>query len=484
MICQFQEIVFVLKMKRLLEREPFYTEFTDKEIGTVKIRAFLLKKGKDITQQSDRKKRFIGKKSIIFTINGQVHGFYGGPKIKKWGFTYLEGSLLIQVDCTKIKINFRQDLFMANRYNFKETEKLDRLIEKIKQALKSTKLKEANDKRKERLLQGIDDKNEIDIIKDVLSKNPATKEIENLLKNHGNFLKKETQKSKIKEKNTKKKKPISSKRFPSIFKVNLSEKNGKKVKSIPIGGRGIIEFETDVQNDYFQRPNDQGELILEILGYNSNSLQHPNPQSNPNKVEDFFNTNITGPDDHSIKITLEPTQKLNIGDSIKVNAKLSSPEENLESIFYVKISKQGITKSQKIKDSQNFNPPKPIKIFKQDDKWITSDDKEWNEEGWGDNSIIHILTSENKVDAIAINMSSNILNKYISKKGKSQKALEAMKNQYIAQIYLHGLFLFNAIEKNKSQDKDSAELVSSIFKTYGQALLYLNLNEDFLKLIE
>ena len=470
--------------RHIIEKD-FYTESNDKTIGSVKIKAILIKKGEDQKKQENRKRRFIGKKSVIFTINGQVHGFYGKSKIKEWGFTYLKDSLLIHIDCTNIKINLRQDLFMADRYNFKETEKLDRLIEKIKQELKSTKLKEANDKRKEQLLQGTDDKSEIDMIKGVLSKNPATKELENLLKNHGNLLKKESQKSKPKEKSKREQKPISSKRFPSIFKVNLSEKNGKKVKSIPIGGRGIIEFETDVQNDYFQRPNDQGELILEILGYNSNSSQYPNPQSSPNKVEDCFNTTITGPDDHSIKITLEPTQNLNIGDSVQINAKLSSPEGDLESIFYVKISKQGITKPQKVKDSRNFNPPKLIKISKKDNRWIKNDGKEWSEEDWRDDSIIHILTSENKVDAIAVNMDSHILKKYISKKSKGQKDLEVMKNHYITQIYSHGLFLFNAIEKNKkSSDKDSAELVSNIFKTYGQALLYLNLTEELLKIIE
>ncbi len=471
--------------KEILEREPFYMKFTDKEIGDVEIKAILLKKGEDQKKQSNRKQRFIGKKSVVFTINGQVHGFYGSAKIKEWGLSYLKYSLLIQVDCTKIKTNFRQDLFMANRYNFKETERLDRLIEKIKQELKSNKeLKEANNKRKEQLLQGTDDKSEIDIIKNVLSKNPATKEIENLLKNQGNLLKKENQKSKPKGK-VKREKPISSKRFPSIFTVNLPEKNEKKFKSIPIGGRGIIDFETDVQNDYFQRPNDQGELILKILGYNSNSLQNLKPQSSPNKVEDFFNTTITGPDDHSIKITLEPTQKLNIGDSIQINAKLSSPEGDLESVFYVRITKQGITKLQKPKRPQNFNPPTLIKVSKKDGKWVKDGDKEWNEEGWGDNSIIHIIASENKVDAIAINLSSHILIKYISKKSKDPKHLEAIKNQYILQIYLHGLFLFNSIEKNKkSQDKDSAEFVSNIFKSYGEALLYLNSNEEFLKLIE
>ena len=465
-------------------------KFTDADIGSVEIKIFLLKKGVDSKQQSNRKQRFIGGKSIIFTINGQVHGFYGGTKIKDWGFPYLKDSLLIQIDCTEINTNFRQDLFMANRYNFKETSKLEKLEEEIKKALKSnTKLKEANTNRKNQLLNSPGNYNEFNkVIKDTLSQNPAKEELIKLLKNQGSLFEEKSQKLKSKisdKKRYKEKQFVSSKRFPSIFKVNLTEKNSEKVKGIPKGGKGIIEFETDVQNDYLQRPNEKGELILEILGYNSNSSQHPNPQPSPNKVEDCFNTTITGPDDHSIKITFEPTQQLNVGDKIKFNAKLSSPEGNLEAVFYVKITKQRKDKVKKYHNSSNYNLPTLIKVRKKDDKWIKDDGEEWNEDSWGDDSVVCLLTSGNKVDAIAINISNNILRKYISKKAKNPKSLDVIKNKYFLHIYLHALFLFNSIETNKIKgNTDSAELVSNIFKTYGEASLYLDVNDGILKVIE
>ena len=473
-------------VKDILEEEPFYAKFNSQSIGSVKIKVTLLKKGSDKKQQDNRKRRFIGRKSIIFTINGQVHAFYGSAKVKEWGFPYLKDSLLIHVDCTNIKINFRQDLFKADRYSFKETPKLDKLIDEIKNTLKSNlRLREANEKRKHQLLEGATDTNSINIIKNLLSKNPAKEDLINLLKSYGNSFEGENNKSKPKVKSKKEEKPVSSKRFPSIFKVDLPEKNGEKIKGIPLGGKGIIKFETNVQNDYLQRPNEQGELILEILGYNSNSSEHPSPQPSPNKVEDFFNTTITGPDDHSIKITFEPIQKLNIGDKIQLNAKLSSPEGGIEAIFYIKITKKGETKPKKAKESQKFDPPLLIKISKENNKWVTDNGKEWDEAGWEDDSIIHISTSDNKIDAIAINMESNTLKKYISKKAKDKRSLEAIKNKYISQIYLHGLFLFHSIEKNKKErDEDSENLVSKIFKTYGEPLLYLDLNEELLRLVQ
>ena len=475
--------------KEILEREPIYEKYTDKEIGDIKIRAILLKKGQNPKQQSNRKQRYIGKKSIIFTINGQVHGFYGSAKTKEWGFNYLKDSLLIHIDCTNIKINFRSDLFMPNRYNLRESPKLDKLIEKIKQTLKNSALREANNERKNQLLKGTDNQNEANMIKNILSQNPAKEDLMQLLKNQGNlfenkFLKRESRNS-FKKKN-REHKSLQSKKFPSIFRVNLPEKNGEKVKGIPVGGKGIIEFETDVQNDYLQRPHEQGELKLEILGYNTNSSQHPDPQPSPNKVEDFFNTTISGPDDHSIKVTLEPTQKLNISDKIKLNARLSSPDGDIEAVFYVKITKQREAGDKKPpKKSKDFNPPPVVKVSKKNGKWIQDGGQEWNYEDWGEDSVLHIMTSENKVDGIAINLENNILKKYISKKAKDSKSLEATKNKYISQIYLHGLFLFNSIEKRREkEDRDSVELVSNIFKSYGEALLYLDVNEEMLKIFE
>ena len=151
-------------------------------------------------EQANRKQRFIGKKSVVFTINGQVHGFYRNTKIKEWGLPSLKDSLLIHIDCTDMKINFRQDLFMADRYNFRESKKLDRFIDKIRDGLRSNqKLKELNEKRKNDLLRGTENGNEEEIIKNILSKNPAYKELTNLFKK-GNFLKgKDKEKESVKK---------------------------------------------------------------------------------------------------------------------------------------------------------------------------------------------------------------------------------------------------------------------------------------------
>ena len=74
----------------------------------------------------------------------------------------------------------------------------------------------------------------------------------------------------------KKKNNIVSKRFPSIFKIkSKSNKDGKLVKGIPLGGNGKINFETDVQDDYFYRPIDKGSLEMKILGYTRGGQKRP-----------------------------------------------------------------------------------------------------------------------------------------------------------------------------------------------------------------
>ena len=183
--------------KNIIEIDPVYEQVRDKEIGEMEVKAILLKK------DSSKKQRYIGKKSVVFTINGQVHGFYGNTKIKEWGFPYLKESLLIHIDCTNMKTNFRQDLFMADRYNFKESKKLDKLLDKIKDVLKHSKLRKLNEKKKEQILSGSDNENEMNMIKNILSKNPISKELKNLLKNSGLFIKNDKKRS-LRERQAKK----------------------------------------------------------------------------------------------------------------------------------------------------------------------------------------------------------------------------------------------------------------------------------------
>ena len=72
-------------------------------------------------------REYIKKKSLIFTINGQIHASLGWSYIsQELGFQLIKKDMLINVDCTNIPTSIRQDLFMANRTHVKKAKIYDK----------------------------------------------------------------------------------------------------------------------------------------------------------------------------------------------------------------------------------------------------------------------------------------------------------------------------------------------------------------------
>ena len=407
----------------LLEMPPIYEQSSNKEIGTVTVQAIVFKKGDTPQQQTHRKRRFIGaRRNVIYTLNGQVQGSEGQSFItQELKYNFLKDSMLVVIDCSQIKTEFRQDLFMANRSNLRENEKLEKLRNKVIEILKGNEhLRKLNAQRKTAILQGGDDKKEKELIESLLSQVPLDESLVNLLKKGVDLIKLPHKKDKTIEEGEKKKIPKETKRFPSIFKINLKDnkKSGKKIKSIPLNGKGIIKFETDVVEDYFYRPKDKGRFEIHILNDKDRTDNPvdptPNPDPNPNKVTDIFEVNHSSPTDGSIKLTLKPQQDLSVGDEIELKARLTSPSGDMESIFYVKIIDSKMhEKSPTKKEPEKPELPKIIKITKKDDNtWQQDNGEDWREvDDWDENSIIHVLADEEQkiVSAIAINMDSHSL---------------------------------------------------------------------------
>ena len=79
------------------------------------------------------------------------------------------------------------------------------------------------------------------------------------------------------ERKPKTKEPFVSQRYPSIFKIDgKPDKDGKLVKTIPLGGDKTIRFDTDVENEYFDRIKDKGELKLYVLTHAPNDTNGGN----------------------------------------------------------------------------------------------------------------------------------------------------------------------------------------------------------------
>jgi len=486
--------------EQILEIKPIYEKLVDSRMGEVTLQVVVFKKGLKAQQQQDRTRRFIGTgRNVVYSLNGQVQGNEGQSFITQdLKFRFLKDSTLIVIDCSMIKTNFRQDLFMANRSNLKQSNKLDYLREKVIETLRNnTALKNLNTQRKNSILHGGDDREEKELIQNLLSKVPLDDSLTSLLmKGFDSIELPKDKKLKTKKKGKEQKVPKETKRFPSIFKVNVKEQkeSGKKIKSIPLNGKGIINFETDVMEDYFYRPQEKGEFQIKVLeGKTPNDSINPDPKPSPfpTKVEDYFEINQSGPMDGSIKLMIKPKSELSVGDEVKLNARLTSPEGDLESIFYVKIVNPQKEENKKVEqEPERPQLPRLIKISKKDNNWIQDNGEIWSENNWDENSVINIIPSEETktISAIAINMDSYTLKRLLSKnKVASEDNVHIIKNEYISKVYLHGLFLYAIMDKLNIQENEmkslpynSEEFVAQIFKNYSDVLLYLDTNKEIL----
>ncbi len=370
--------------EREKKEKTITTTLSDSIIGEIKIEIHVF-------NQNVNQKEFINNKALIFTLNGQVHGYYPRSFIsQELGFSMLRDHLLVQVDCTNMKTSYRQDLFKGSRDRLNQGKKTEALLDKIVDLLKhNDQLRELNQNRKNRILrESLEDKK---ILSEIFSNIPLNNELMKLLTQNEQlniFKSKKKEIEKIQDRKSKSnKKNLVSKRFPSIFKINLPEDDsGKRIKSIPINGKGNIQFQTDVEDEYFFRPKEQGEIEISILKYNRNNSKGGN-DAKPSIIEDVFNVTTTGPADNSIKITFKPNKNLNVGDQLELNAQLSSPDGDLESIFWVKITKEEKAKSdnKKNKNENNLAPPIPIRVF---EKAENENDKTWNDYGWDGGDIV------------------------------------------------------------------------------------------------
>ncbi|WP_142786088.1 hypothetical protein [Changchengzhania lutea] len=434
-------------------------------------------------------REFIKNKSIIYTQNGQVHGFGGQSFISQdLGFPLIKKHTLVHVDCTNIPTEIRQDLFMSNRTHLREGPKTETLKSEIVSLLKSsTELRKLNNERKDSLLR--DSKTDKDLLETFLSNLPVDKDVVNLLKKNGSldFLKLSGSKVNGKQQS---KKDVQRKldRFPSIFKLNLKEqKNGKIYKTIPLNSNGNITIETDVEDDYLFRPVEKGKFEIQVLQKKKKTDIPVNPVLNlfPNDVTDILTINKEGPTDGTIKLLIKPNEQAQIGDEVEIKAKLSAPGQDFECIFNVKVDEKiSKPKTKEKKATETFpNLPTPKKAYK---KPTDENSLSWDNDNlkWNGHDIVKVIRSEDNnemvVEGIIINMDSYVLLNFISKNSiKTEKEIKFIKDKYFLSIYLHSLFLFSIMQKMQKDDKKLNEIemedfVSNLIKPYANFLLYEN----------
>lgn len=434
---------------------------------------------------------FIKNKSIIYTQNGQVHGYEGQSFISQdLGFSLLKKNMLINVDCSNISTTIRQDLFMANRTHLKNGNKAEHLRGEIISLLKhSEQLKDLNEQMKNFLLQ--DSESDRSLIENLLAKLPVDKDVLELLKRDGSldFL---HQKGKSNQAKHPTDEGPKLNRFPAIFEMDLEEGEfSKSYKTIPLNSNGIVKIKTDVEDDYLFRTTDKGRLEIQVMKKgninDTEILDTSKPNPNPVVVSDILTIKREGPSGGNVKLIIEPNENAKVGDEVEVKARLTdSHGTQMECVFNVKVDKEisKPTKKEKVHNETFPNLPTPKKAYEKahDTETLTWNSPELN---WTGTDIVKIITSADTtnnlmVAGIIVNMDSFALKNFMDKnKIQTENEIRFTKDKYFISVYLHSLFLFSIMQKMRKTDEklkgiEVDEFISSMIKPYASFLMYEN----------
>jgi hypothetical protein len=244
-----------------------------------------------------------------------------------------------------------------------------------------------------------------------------------------------------------------------------------------------VRFETDVEDQYFDRTHEPGDLKLSLLSFEPNDTDGGRNQGSPKQLSDLLNLSKASPKEGHIRIAMSPTQELHVDDMVHIKAVLDGPTE-LEARFWVKIvepeKKPETTEKEDEVRPESLGLPQYHLVYREPhDDFLTWEQFEERASTPMDfTTVMHPLVSGDKLEAIYINMDSNVLKKHKGRiKSISEEQIELAEKKYISSVYFHTLFLFTiarskdySIRQGESE-VDLGEFLKDLFANYYSEFL-------------
>ena len=459
----------VFGLKRRLQDADTYIEstfsetYTDNRIGKMKVTIHVFQtRAKDKTaaqtRETIRDEFFKNNMSVIFSVNGQVHGHYGTEFItKSLKYNLLRDYLLIHVDCTEMKYDFRSELFMASRDRLKQGDESGYLRETLAKNLAKGQLHEIYKHRKDAIASDVGD--DEDLLKSFAENLPISHELRSLLSKtfkleREDKPKRQTVKPGTNAQEPKEKVSFKPQRFPSFFKLNVESRGDTPVVHVPLNGEKTLRFVSDVEDQYFDRTDEPGDLQVALMKYTPNDVKGGNAVGTANDISDLFNVTRRSPNEGTIKIVFKPTENLNVGDQVHVQVDLTSPGNDFNQAFWVKIAEPQAEQTKPVhhvEEEDKIGLPQLKKTYAS----VSDGDERMTWEKFSDatgavmnyDTVVHPLIEGDILHTIYINMDSSVLKDYRSKL-RSLEQHQVADRRYVSAIYFHTLFLY-AINKQR-----------------------------------
>jgi len=411
--------------------------------------------------KEDKASTYLKDEGVIFAINGQAHGYlpksiFSRPKAV--GLPRLKDSLLVLLDCSSLSARQREDLFMSSRDRLSRKPIRYELEREIEQMLRDNpELKRLQQQRREQDVESrlSEEKPLEEVLGKVLRASPTLKTLflrgQRLAKPFSNGAGGKSGKS---DGLGEGEMAFKGKRHPTYFKIvgipygEIYKRNCEKDR------RFRIKFETDVENDYFDRPLDRGNFELEILE-SSREISSPSFSIVLEDGEAFLNMAL-------------PTE-VEIDDWFTLLTTVNDPtlQEPFVNIIKLKVLSKQIhppvtkktPKKRRMGGKGNDATTQGIKLPKVEP--VRQDDKHWQKYDFTVDTGCHVISDPIKVDGedqlehvFYINMDNNSLRTEMKYSKQDPRLLEA---KFKYGNVLLGLAMLHEAENNEVAVKASSD---------------------------
>jgi hypothetical protein len=494
-------LVYGLKRRLESDSETVETRFSEvsktAEFGELGVTVYVFKarsrgQGVKETKQYIQREYFKNNMAVLFALNGQVHGSYSSEFVtRSLKMPLLRDYLLVHVDCTKLHLGVRNELFMASRDRLRSGDKADAIRKHIRDLLLASDLREIARRRKATL--GLDNADAGQMLREITRNLPMSDALTKILRqtfdlgdaNSGSASKTHQEPKDRPKREPREAPPFHPSRYPSVFKAKGGDAQVGAVKlfKLPMGGSRAISFATDVENEYFDRTDDPGDLSLAIMRPSSGGGGRGGSQPALSKEGDLLDVVRASPVEGTIKVGVKASSETKVGDVVELRATLTSPQGDLQEIVLVRITDP--ERSPPLKKPE-VEPPLGLPELV-----LCSRDGGEGTKTWEDIQaagiemdhavVVYPLVEDNKLSQIYVNLDSSVLMDF-NTGSRSVEAIELAQRRYISAIYFHTLFIFAATksrhyeltrgEGESPETVDLATYVSDLFSSsYAQFLM-------------